>query len=101
MSESKLYTPMPPELDHQRLQDAGFTIRGTSPNGPVLAHYDPVRLAGGICYLAGEIWAIYGPIDFGQFVATLGGRQIQMNDSHDLARWVVTCTERPGQSDLN
>lgn len=101
MSERALSVPTPPALDQRRLQDATYTIRASSPSGPVLAHYDPAQQAGGICYLTGEIWAIYGPVGFGQFIATLGGRGIQVNDSDDLARWVATCTEHMGQSSLN
>lgn len=73
MSAKTVTVPMPPALSHERLSDPNYTIHAISPKGPVLAHYDPVMLAGGICYLVGDLWAIYGPLPFGEFVASLGG----------------------------
>lgn len=95
MNAKTMSVPIPPALDHARLADANFTIRGRSPKGPVLAHFDPVGQAGGICYLIGEVWAIYGPMPFGEFVASLGTRGIQVDDTDDLARWVTACTAMP------
>ena len=92
MSERHMSVPTPPVLDLDRLRDANFTIRAQGAKGPVLVHYDPARFTGGICYLVGEVWAIYGPLPFGEFVSSLGARDIHVPDSDDLARWVCACS---------
>lgn len=93
--ESKLTVPHPPSLSFERLQDPSYTIRGNSQDCSVLVHYDPARSCGGVCFLAGEIWSIWGPLPFGAFVAALGGRGIQIPDGEGLARWVMACTSIP------
>lgn len=92
MSETTMYVPTPPVLDHERLADASYTIRGGGANGPVLIHYDPALGAGAICYLVGEVWAIYGPLAFGEFVASLEARGVHVGESDDHARWIAACT---------
>ena len=95
---TKLSVPRPPSLDQTRLADPVYTVRGMAPGSGVLVHYDPLRACGGVCFLAAEMWAIWGPMPFGAFVAALGGRDIQIPDSDELARWVLACTSVPGEA---
>ena len=94
--DRKMIVPEPPALDAARLSDPAYTIRGESSSGSVLVHFDPTRASGGVCFLAGEVWAIWGPMQFGEFVAALGNRGIRIVDGKELARWVLACTSAPG-----
>lgn len=96
--ERKMYVPEPPALNAARLTDPTYTIRGLSERGSVLVHFDPARNCGGVCFLAGEVWAVWGPMTFGEFVSSLGSRGIRIADCDDLARWVLSCTSVPGEA---
>lgn len=98
MTDSTMHVPIPPALDNRLLRDPVYTIRGHAPGGPILAHYDPHRSCGGVCHLASEVWAIYGPLPFHEFVASLRERAIHVDESEDLARWIAACTPVPSRT---
>lgn len=93
--DTTMHVPRPPQLSAERLKQPDYTIRARGPGGPVLAHYDPETQAGAVLHLMGELWAVYGPIPYAEFVATLGERGITVNDGDDLARWVTACSATP------
>jgi len=101
MSERRMIVFEPPRLDSLRLRSADYTMRATSPAGPVLVHYDPVQQVGAVLFLSAECWAIYGPLAFDGFVRSLQDRQITAPDSDDLATWVAACTPPPMADELN
>lgn len=84
--------PAPPVLDPERLQEEAYTVRGQSNAGKVIVHYDPFRICGGVFFFAAEVWSIWGPLPFHEFVAALDSRGIQIAESDSLERWVAACS---------
>lgn len=95
MSDTTMHVPIPPALDHRLLREPAYTIRAHSPGGAVLLHYDPNRHCAGVCYLANEVWAIWGPLPFAEFTSSLRERGIRVDDGDDLARWIAACSPVP------
>lgn len=93
--DTTMHVPAPPQLSAARLQQPDFTILGRGPGGPVIVHFDPASQAGAVLHLRGAVWAVYGPIDYDAFVATLGERGIVIAEGDDLARWVTACSATP------
>ena len=93
--ETRMTVPHPPALNPSRLKDPALTVRASGDAGPVLVHYDPAGQCGAVLHLLGEVWSIWGPLPFAEFVASLGERGIRIADGEDLVRWVTACSASP------
>lgn len=90
MTARKQSTVIPRAPHPDTLRDPQLTILDSS--GTCLICYCPRHRCGAIYHIEIAVWSMEQPIGFSEFLRALKARNLIVEDSEDLQRWIDACT---------